>query len=403
MNTTELLRQFSFLAPFSDEQLAHIIAIAPHFRYRAGETIFKIGDPSGAMYLTLSGKVKIHRYDEKGDEVILGNLDTGGVFGELALLSNEPRMASVTATADSEFLVIDRNLLMDTVAAASPDSILKLFSILSNQIRSVNEREFREQMNQRTLAAEMEIERQRALTQMVAGVAHELNTPLGVINTAVSIIERELNSEIFEKLAADPDASQVVEDFQEALGLIKGNVQRAHLLVQDFKKVSVSQLTDVKEPMSLSEAVREIINLAKAHFRQSGLKIEIKDTLGLTEQTWEGYRGYLSQILLNFLQNIQRYAYPDQEGGLAEIYVRTAGPDKFSISVKDYGKGMPENVRDRVFEPFFTTGRSSGGTGLGMAIVHNLVTTALKGTIQIESEPGKGTEITVTFPRKIPD
>jgi signal transduction histidine kinase len=123
----------------------------------------------------------------------------------------------------------------------------------------------------------------------------------------------------------------------------------------------------------------------------------------MTEQTWEGYRGYLSQILLNFLQNIQRYAYPDQEGGLAEIYIRTAGPEKFSISVKDYGKGMPEAVRDRVFEPFFTTGRSTGGTGLGMAIVHNLVTTALKGTIQIESEPGKGTEITVTFPRKIPD
>lgn len=403
MNTTELLRQFSFLTPFSDEQLAHIIAIAPHHRYRAGESIFKIGDPSGAMFLILAGKVKIHRYDEKGDEVVLGNLNAGQVFGELALLSNETRMASVTATADSEFMVIDRNLLKETIADATPDSILKLFSILSNQIRSVNEREFRDLMNQRTMAAEMEIERQRALTQMVAGVAHELNTPLGVINTAVSIIERELGNEVFEKLAADPDASQVVEDFQEALGLIKGNVQRAHLLVQDFKKVSVSQLTDVKEPMSLSEAVREIINLAKAHFRQSGLKIEIKDSLSLTEQTWEGYRGYLSQILLNFLQNIQRYAYPDQEGGLAEIYIRTVGPDRFSISVKDYGKGMPESVRDRVFEPFFTTGRSSGGTGLGMAIVHNLVTTALKGTIQIESEPGKGTEITVTFPRKIPD
>jgi signal transduction histidine kinase len=116
-----------------------------------------------------------------------------------------------------------------------------------------------------------------------------------------------------------------------------------------------------------------------------------------------GYRGYLSQILLNFLTNIQRYAYPEESGGLAEIYVRTAGPDKFSISVKDYGKGMSEDVRERVFEPFFTTGRATGGTGLGMAIVHNLVTTALKGSIQVESAPGKGTEITVTFPRIIPD
>ena len=403
MDTVELLRQFSFLAPFSQEQLVRIADVAPRPRYRANEVVFKIGDPSGAMYLILAGKVKIHRYDEKGEEIVLSNMNAGSVFGELALLSNEPRMASVTTLVDSEFLMIDRNLLLHTIAAASPDSILNLFSILSNQIRSVNEREFRELLNQRTIAAEMELDRQRALTQMVAGVAHELNTPLGVISTAVSIMERELGSPTFEKLATDPDANQIVEDFHDALGLIKGNVQRAHLLVQDFKKVSVSQLTDVKEPMSLSEAVREIINLAKAHFRQSGLKIEIKDSLGPTEQTWVGYRGYLSQILLNFLTNIQRYAYPEESGGLAEIYVRTAGPDRFSISVRDYGRGMPEEIRERVFEPFFTTGRSTGGTGLGMAIVHNLVTTALKGAIQIESEPGKGTEITVTFPRRIPD
>lgn len=403
MNTAELLRQFSFLTPFSSEQLARIAEIAPRLRYAANETIFQIGDPSGAMYLILSGKVKIHRYDEKGEEIILSKIDAGSVFGELALLSNQPRMASVTAMVDSEFLVIDRNLLMDTIAQASPDAILNLFAVLSNQIRSVNEREFRELLNQRTLAAEMEAERQRALTQMVAGVAHELNTPLGVINTAVSILERELKEPVFEKMAQDEETSQIVEDFHDAMGLIKGNVQRAHLLVQDFKKVSVSQLTDVKEQMSLSETVREIINLAKAHFRQSGLKIEIKDSLTLTEQAWLGYRGYLSQILLNFLTNIQRYAYPDQEGGLAEVYVRTAGPDKFSISVKDYGKGMTPEVRDRVFEPFFTTGRISGGTGLGMAIVHNLVTTALKGSIQVESAPGKGTEMTIFFPRNIPD
>ena len=402
MNTAELLRQFSFLSPFSSEQLERIAEVAPRIHCRAGEPIFKIGDPSGAMYLILAGKVKIHRQDEKGEEVILGKIETGSVFGELALLSNEPRMASVTALADSEFLVLDRDLLLNTIAAASPNSILHLFAVLSNQIRSVNEREFRELLNQRTLASEMEAERQRALTQMVAGVAHELNTPLGIISTAASIIERGLNSDAFKKLADDSDTSQTVEDFHEALGLINGNVQRAHLLVQDFKKVSVSQLTDIKEPMSLSETVREIVNLAKAHFRKSGLKIEIKDSLSLTEQTWEGYRGYLSQILLNFLTNIQRYAY-SEEGGRAEIYVKTAGPDKFSISVKDYGKGMSPDVRERIFEPFFTTGRSSGGTGLGMPIVHNLVTTALKGSVQIESEEGKGTEITIVFPRRIPD
>ena len=141
MNTVEMLRQFSFLTPFSNQQLEHIDEIAPRFRYKTGEAIFKIGDPSGAMYLILSGQVKIHRYDEKGGEIILSMMDAGRVFGELALLSNEPRMASVTTAVESEFLVIDRNLLMDTIAAASPEAILKLFSILGNQLRSVNERD----------------------------------------------------------------------------------------------------------------------------------------------------------------------------------------------------------------------------------------------------------------------
>ncbi len=399
--TAELLRQFSFLSPFSNGQLEYIAGVAPRVRFKAGESVFKIGDPSGAMYLILSGTMKIFRYDERGEEITLSRLETGGVFGELALLSAEPRMASVSALTDSECLVIDRSLLLETVASASPEAILNLFAVLSNQIRSVNEREFQELLSQRTLADQMEIERQRALTQMVAGVAHELNTPLGVINTAVSVLEREMKSPTFEKFMQEEEARQIAEDFREALELIKGNARRAHLLVQDFKKVSVSQLTDEKERMSLSEATREIVHLAQAHFKKSGLRIEIRDLLPPAEQTWVGYRGYLSQILLNLLTNVQRYAYPEERGGLAEIYLRPAGADKFSLSVKDYGRGMNTETRERIFEPFFTTGRASGGTGLGMAIVHNLATVALKGSIHIESEEGKGTEVAITFPRVV--
>jgi len=403
MNIAEQLRKFAFLAPFSSTQLERIAEIAPRVHIGPGEAVFRTGDPSGAMYLILEGKVKVHRQDEEGGEVILNQLEAGQVFGELALLSSEPRMATITAESDCEFLMIDRAMLVETVSGAPPEAILKLFAVLSNQIRAVNEREFREMLSQRTLAAEMEAERQKALTQMVAGVAHELNTPMGIINTAASIIEREIKKPSIQALGEQEETHYVVEDIQEALELIKGNILRAHQLVQDFKKVSVSQLSDVKEPMDLAEAVQETVNLAKAHLRRSGLIINIHDTLPPSQKTWVGYRGYLSQILLNLLTNIERYAYAPGAGGIADINLALEQPDKFAIIVKDYGIGMSEEVRAHIFEPFFTTGRSTGGTGLGMAIVHNLATTALKGTIRINSTPGQGTEAIVIFPRRIPD
>jgi signal transduction histidine kinase len=108
---------------------------------------------------------------------------------------------------------------------------------------------------------------------------------------------------------------------------------------------------------------------------------------------------------MNFLQNIERYAYPEGQGGPVEITVADRGNDGdagFTVAVRDYGAGIgPENLA-RIFDPFFTTGRGRGGTGLGLAIVNTIVTSALKGEISVASEPGQGTAFTVTFPKIIP-
>jgi signal transduction histidine kinase len=298
---------------------------------------------------------------------------------------------------------MDRAWLLDIIAGASPEAIMQMFAVLSNQIRAINEREFRQRLETRTLAAEMEAERQRNLTQMVAGVAHELNTPLGVANTAVSIIEREIESPAFKALAHDASLKRTLGKIREASSLITNNVQRAHKLVEDFKKVSVSQLNDVKESVNLSEVVNETLNLAKIYLKHSGLNITFADTLPIEHRAWVGYRGYFSQVLLNLLTNVERYAYPNGTGGVVEIRLALEGPDQFALTVRDHGLGMSEDVRARIFEPFFTTGRERGGTGLGMTIVHSLVTDTLKGRIHIHSAPDQGTEVIVTFPRIISD
>jgi signal transduction histidine kinase len=398
-----LLKQFVFFSPFSLEQLQHIADAAPRVRLGAGETIFHLGDQSTEMYLILSGKVKIHRVDEHGTEMVLTLLDTGEVFGELALLSNEPRMATATTVMPCEFLVIDHALLLDLIATTSPSAIFRMFAVLSNQIRAINEREFRQRLETRMLTAEMEARRQRNLTQMVAGVAHELNTPLGVANTAASIIAHEIETPAFHALAQDATLKRAVYKIREASSLIMSNIQRAHKLVEDFKKVSVSQLKDVKEVLNLSDVVNETLNLAKIYLKHSGLTITYEDALPAEHRTWVGYRGHFSQVLLNLLTNVERYAYPNGAGGVVEIRLSLAGQDQFAVSVRDYGHGMADDVRARIFEPFFTTGRERGGTGLGMTIVHSLVTDALKGHVHIHSAPNQGTEIVVTFPRHVPD
>ena len=191
-------------------------------------------------------------------------------------------------------------------------------------------------------------------------------------------------------------------DMREALGLMTSNLERAHRLVQDFKKLSVSQLSDVREPLDLPEAVQDTLNVARVGFKRSQISVTFTNRLPADSRTWVGYRGYLSQILLNLLTNVERYAYPGGQGGVAEVAVAPEGPSDFVLSVRDTGRGMPPDTLARIFEPFFTTGRGAGGTGLGLTIVYNLVTTALKGHITVTSQAGQGTEVRIVFPRVVP-
>ncbi len=108
--------------------------------------------------------------------------------------------------------------------------------------------------------------------------------------------------------------------------------------------------------------------------------------------------GSLAEALLNLLQNVERYAYPGQAGGRVEIIL--AGDDaQLDVTVRDFGRGISAESLEKVWEPFYTTGRSMGGTGLGLAVVNNLVTDGMHGTAEIESEPGEGTAVHLHFPR----
>jgi signal transduction histidine kinase len=251
------------------------------------------------------------------------------------------------------------------------------------------------------LKTQQEIDRRRTLSQMVAGVAHEINTPLGIANHAASII-----SELARDLTKAPGQEanrETLDDILSASRMMQQNIARAAHLVQTFKTLSVSQAIDKLERTHLRKVTQDTVDLYRLKARSSHLVVSLVDRLGENGDEWEGYPGHYSQILLNLLTNIDRYAYPDGAGGKVEIELRPVGQagrkDGYTVVVRDFGRGIAPDDLDHVFEPFFTTGRGRGGTGLGLPIVRNLVTESLNGEISISSRLGEGTEVLLTLPR----
>jgi signal transduction histidine kinase len=299
-------------------------------------------------------------------------------------------LRDVRLVTDAARAVEDRTFESESLAnvAAREDELGNLARMFQRMAREVFARE----------------ERHRALAQMVAGVAHEINTPLGIVNTASSILRRQLGSEEIGGVLRQHVPPEDVEDLTDTLTLMAGNVDRMSRLVQSFKNMSVSQIVDELEQFDFPALMAETIDLYRVSARQARITIEIQNQLPDGQNTWIGYRGYLGQVVLNLLTNVERYAYPDGSGGRVEVRlaVGTIGQrPAYVVSVQDFGQGMTAEQVERAFEPFFTTGRGKGGTGLGLAIVENIVATALQGTVVIESEPGQGTLVRVTIPRTI--
>jgi signal transduction histidine kinase len=270
---------------------------------------------------------------------------------------------------------------------------------------SLEKKRFREKeqiYREQALKDKATVERHRSLAQMVAGVAHEINTPLGIACTALSIIDARLSSsQIAELFRKNNDDKEILADILEATAFLKNNVIRANKLVENFKKISVSQITETKEIIDLPTLIADILKLFRLNARQTTLDVKIDTSTITGKKEWQGYTGYFTQVIINLLQNIDHYAYASGQGGKVYITVTDNNDQQFMITVRDCGKGINSENIGKIFDPFFTTGRGKGGSGLGLTIVHNIVTTALQGSIEVSSEIDKGTMFRITIPKII--
>jgi len=233
----------------------------------------------------------------------------------------------------------------------------------------------------------------------VAGVAHEINTPLGICVTATSHLVQELKL-TREELAAGEMTEDSLGSFfdivDQSLRIMTTNTQRAASLVRSFKQVAVDQSSGDIRSFNLEAYLNEVLLSLQPKLKGRPVKVDISCPKDLV---LDSYPGAVSQIVTNMVMNSLVHGFERDQSG--NITVR-AGIEADGWVVFDYaddGAGMDKNTLDKLFDPFFTTRRGTGGSGLGAHILYNLVTGALGGTVRVESAPGEGLRYHLRFPR----
>ncbi len=245
-------------------------------------------------------------------------------------------------------------------------------------------------------------EKLAGLGSLVAGVAHELNTPIG--NTAVAATTLQHDVDEFRR-AMDAgslrksELQQFLARCNEGAELLVKSTQRAAELVISFKQVAVDQASDRRREFDLGETVQDVLRSIRPSFKGHAWVLETDIPQGIH---CDGFPGPLGQIVSNLVQNAVLHGFAGREQGRVQVHATVLDADTVRLTVEDDGNGIPEASLGKIFDPFFTTRLGQGGSGLGLTIVYNLVTVMLGGRIEVRSSVGEGTCFTLTFPLSAP-
>jgi len=250
---------------------------------------------------------------------------------------------------------------------------------------------------ERTRDQLVQSEKMAALGGLVAGVAHEINTPVGVGVTAASFLQAKTSE--LQKLyrrgeLKRSDLEAYLTTIDEVAHSILINMERAASLISSFKQVAVDQSNEEKRLFNIKTYIGEVLLSLRPKYKKTGHDIEVDCPENFDIYS---YPGAFSQIISNLVMNSLCHGLKDVENGKIDIHISQENKNILLI-YRDNGVGMTDEQQSKLFEPFYTTMRGKGGTGLGMSIVFNLVTQTLKGTIECHSAPGKGVEFVIQFP-----
>ncbi len=291
---------------------------------------------------------------------------------------------------------------------------------MAGSLQALNQ-ELEERVRQRTLALEkanneltqtlndlrqtqnelVQAEKLAALGRLVAGVAHELNTPIGnglMAASTMSEASREFGQRMQQTIKRS-DLESFIGNVIQGAEIASRNLERAAQLVTSFKQVAVDQTSSQRRDFNLKAVIDEILLTLEPTFKHTPYRVEcqVPETLVL-----DSYPGPLGQALTNLITNALQHGFEGRDHGRIEIVASQQNDDWINIGVTDDGYGIPESLIDKIFTPFFTSRLGRGGSGLGLHIVHNLVNNVLGGSIAVESTPGQGSRFLIRIPRIAP-
>jgi signal transduction histidine kinase len=239
-------------------------------------------------------------------------------------------------------------------------------------------------------------EKFQSLVKLMAQIAHDVNTPLGVAYTSVSELSREIQriSQLYkDKLLEESEFREFLEIGNELIDLLERNIQRAYELIRSFKKITSYEVSEEKMEFEVMELIRDIVKSFGKRFEKAGVKVNISGD----NKKISSYPGAIVRILTNLLENSLVHGFNGRSGGEIDIHVSIAN-GQLTIDYRDNGKGLSPSIVDKVFEPFFTTKSGGYTTGLGLSIIYNLVTSTLNGTVKIDENYKHGFRIVISFP-----
>lgn len=304
--------------------------------------------------------------------------------------------------------LVDANELLDKHNVLLEQEVTKKTANLSHAIKELDEqkneleeseKELRHSLSQLTLAQDqlVQSEKMASLGSLVAGISHEINTPVGIGVTAVTYLIdciSVLKKEIDQKTLTQTKMGNFINDATDSCALLTSNLNRASELIQSFKGIAVDQTSEVVRDVEVVSYLKEVITSLQPKLKR------IKHTINIDSEEdliLNCRAGGLSQIFTNLILNSVIHAFDDTEEAIMTFSFHT-DTNNFYMTYQDNGSGLDEKSLELLFEPFFTTKRGQGGSGLGTHILYNIVTQSFKGEINAESTPGEGLKYKIIFP-----
>jgi two-component system NtrC family sensor kinase len=426
----DILQKTELFAPLSADLIERMVEESETANYPTGSVIIKKGDDGDCLYIITKGSVKIH-----DDEQIVAEIKSGDIVGELALLDKGPRSMTVTTQEDTDFLLINREsffrLLKDR-----PDMVEKMIGLLTQRLRNQNfklvesllhreeelsalVRERTKDLHDRNLelkealdklkSAQQQLimsEKMASLVQLTAGIAHEIQNPLNfVINFS------SLTLELMDELVAVQDPAERGRLMEELTLNIKKIQQHGIRADATIKSMLLHSRTGSgeKQLADVSDQIAEIMRLSYQGFRtiqptfHGRLEFKKDETLPSVFLILQEFNRVLLNIFNNAFYSMHQKKMNLEKSGQFDyepvLSIDTRLQDGYiDIHIKDNGEGIPSDIRDKVFNPFFTTKPPGIGTGLGLSLSYDIITKAHNGKLSVTSKVNEGSEFVISIP-----